>query len=98
MEQLKRMDDSYKERLKTELQGSLYRYTLRNKGQRETVEFLLELAVNGSVPETVEDDYRTNVIYNGRVWLYNHNYPYTILYDSGRIFLNSREPRKARQG
>jgi hypothetical protein len=36
MEQLKRMDESCKEKLKTELQGSLYRYTLRNKGQRET--------------------------------------------------------------
>ena len=96
MEQLKRMEDRYKERLKTELQGSLYRYTLRNKGQRETVEFLLELAVNGSVPETVEEDYRTNVICNGRVWLYNHGYPYTIHYDRGRILLDTREPKKVR--
>jgi hypothetical protein len=95
MEQLKRMDERYKEKLKTELQGSLYRYTLRNKGQRETVEFLLELAVNGPVPETVEKDYATNVICNGRVWLYNHNYPYTIHQGSGRIFLDTREPRKA---
>ena len=96
MEQLNIMDERYKERLKTELQGSLYRYTLRNKGQRETVEFLLELAVNGSVPEAVEEDYATNVIYNGRVWLYNHGYPYTIHQHRGQIFLNSREPRKVR--
>jgi hypothetical protein len=96
MEQMKTMDERHKEKLKTELQGSLYRYTLRNKGQRETVEFLLELAVNGSVPEVAEKDYATNVIYNGRVWLYNHNYPYTIHQDSGRIFLDTREPRKVR--
>jgi hypothetical protein len=95
MEQPKKMDESYKEKLKTELQGSLYRYTLRNKGQRETVEFLLELAVNGPVPDAVEGDYATNVVCNGRVWLYNHGYPYTIHQGSGRIFLDAREPRKA---
>jgi hypothetical protein len=96
MEQLTKIDKRYKEKLKTELQGSLYRYTLRNKGQRETVEFLLELAVNGSVPEVVEGDYATNVICNGRVWLHNHDYPYTIHQNNGQIFLETREPRKVR--
>jgi hypothetical protein len=36
MEQRKRMDVRYKEKLKTESQGTLYRNTIRNKGQRET--------------------------------------------------------------
>jgi hypothetical protein len=93
MEQLTKIDERYKEKLKTELQGSLYRYTLRNKGQRETVEFLLELAVNGSVPEMVEGDYATNVICNGRVWL-QHGYPYTIHQD--KVGYSTREPRKVR--